>query len=60
MLVVTTSIRTLNLEMTGVVLGDTVTAPPGGSAFQNPHMVAVLLGRMIISQGTTVKELDAG
>ena len=32
-LVVTTLIRRLNLEMTGVILGDTVTVPPSKSAF---------------------------
>ena len=58
-LVVTTSIRRLNLEMTGVILGETVTTPPGRSAFQNPHMVAVLLGRVINNQVATVTELDA-
>ena len=57
--VVTTSIRRLNLEMTGIVLGDTVTAPPSGSAFKNPHTTAVLSGRVISHQGSTVKELDA-
>ena len=41
-LVVTTSIRSLNLEMTGVILGDMVTALPGGSAFWNQPMAAVL------------------
>ena len=59
MVVVTTLIRRLNLEMTGVILGDTVTTLPGGSAFWNPHMAAVLLGRAINHQGTNVKELDA-
>ena len=58
-LVVTASIRRFNLEMTGVILGDTVTTPPRGSTFQNPHMAAVLLGRVISNQGATVKELDA-
>ena len=57
-LVVTASIRRLNLEMTGVILGDTVTTLPGGSAFQNPHMAAVLSGRVISNQGTSVEELD--
>ena len=58
-LVVTALIKRLNLETTGVILGDTVTAPPGRSAFQNPHMAAVLSGRAISNQGTTVKKLDA-
>ena len=58
-LAVTTSIRILNLEMTSVIFRGTVTALHGGSAFQNPHMAAVLSGRVISNQGATVKELDA-
>ena len=58
-LMVTDLIRRLNLEMTGVILGDTVIAPPSKSAFQNPCMVAVLLGRVINNQGATLQELDA-
>ena len=42
--VVTASIRQLNLETTSVILRDTVTTLPGRSAFQNPHMAAVLSG----------------
>ena len=60
-LVVTALIRWLNLETTGVVLREMVTASPGRSAFWNPHMVAVLLGparRAISDQGTIVKELE--
>ena len=60
-LVVTALIRQLNLETTGVVLGETVTTLPGRSAFQNPHMVAVLSGparRVISDQGAIVKELE--
>ena len=58
-----TLIRQLNLETTGAILGDTVTALPRRSAFQNPHMAAVLSGpvparRVISDQGTTVKELE--
>ena len=61
-LVVTTTVRSLNLEMTSVILGDTVTTLAGGGAFQNPHMAAVLSGSIwargvINNQGTTVKEL---
>ena len=61
-LVVTASIRSLNLEITGVVLRDMVTALAGGGAFQNPHMAAVLSGHIqargaISNQGATVKEL---
>ena len=60
-LVVTTSIRQLNLEITGVDLGESVTALPGRAAFQNPHMAAVLSGparRVISGQGVIVKELE--
>ena len=61
-LVVTASTRSLNLEMTSVILGDTVTASPGGSAFQNPNMAAVLsrpvqVRGAISNQGAIVKEL---
>ena len=58
-LVVTTLIRRLNLEMTGVTLRDTVTTPSRGIDVQNPHIAAVLSGRAISNQGATVKELDA-
>ena len=43
-LVVTASVRQLNLETTSVDLGEMVTAPPRRDAFWNPHMVAVLSG----------------
>ena len=61
-LVVTSSIRSLNLEMTSVVLRDTVTTSARGVAFQNPCMVAVLSGHIqarevISNHGATVKEL---
>ena len=59
--VITTSIWQLNLETTGIDLGESVTASPGRGAFQNPDMAAVLLGparRAISSQGTIVKELE--
>ena len=63
-LVVTASIRSLNLEMTSVILGDTLTASSEGSAFWNPHMAAVLSRPVqargaISNQDSTVKELDA-
>ena len=61
MLVITASIRQLNLETTGVDLGESEAASPGRGAFQNPHMAAVFSGpvrRVIRSQGTTVKELE--
>ena len=60
-LVMTASIRQLNLETTGVILGETVITLPGRTAFQNPHMEAVLSGparRAISDQGTIVKELE--
>ena len=62
MLVVTASLRRLNLETTGVILGDMVTVSAGGVAFSNPHMVAVLPRpvqdrRAINNQDTTVEEL---
>ena len=61
LLVITTSIRQLNLGTADNDLGELATALPGRDAFQNPHMVAVLLGptrRAIGSQGATVKELE--
>ena len=62
MLLVTTSVRRLNLEVTGVVLGNTVTTSAGDGAFQNPQMLAVLHGsirgrRAIGNQGATMEEL---
>ena len=60
-LVITASIRQLHLETTGVDLRESVTASPGRGAFQNPHMVAVLLGlarRVVSGQGAIVKELE--
>ena len=44
MLVVTALVRRLNLEATGVILRDTVTALAGGVTFQNPQMGAALSG----------------
>ena len=48
--------------MTGVILGDMVTALARGGAVQNLHMAAVLSGPIqakgvISNQGTSVKEL---
>ena len=62
MLVVTATVRRLNLEATCGILGDTVTASAGGLAFQNPQMAAVVPGpvrerRAIGNQGTAVEEL---
>ena len=60
-LVITASIRQLNLETANVDLGESVTALPGRDAFWNPCMAAVFLGptrRAISSQGATVKELE--
>ena len=67
-LVVTTLVRSFNLEMTSDVLRDMVNTSARGGAFWNPHMAADLSGpiqaRGVISnQGTTMKELgknDAG
>ena len=61
-LVVTTLVRSLNLETTGVILGDMVTTSAGGGAFQSPCMAAVLPGpiqeiRAISNPGAMVKEL---
>ena len=61
-LVVTTSVQSLNLETTSAILGDTVTTSVEGRTFQNPHMVAALSGsaqgrRAISDQGATLKEL---
>ena len=46
--------RSLDLETTGVILRDMVTASAGGGAFWNPHMAAVLQGpireRRVINQ----------
>ena len=68
MLDVTASVKRLNLEVTRVILGNTVTASAGGAAFWNPQMVAVLpepvRGRRAIgNQGATMEPLvgkDAG
>ena len=61
-LVVTALVRRLNLESTGVILGDMVTALAGGVAFWNPQMTEVLPGpiqggRQISSQGAIMEEL---
>ena len=50
-LVVTTSVRSLNLEMTGVILRDTVTTSARGGAFQDPCMAAVLPGPIQARKG---------
>ena len=60
-LVITASIRQLNLETANVDLEESVTASPGRDAFQNPCMAAVFSGptrRAISIQGATVKELE--
>ena len=62
MLVVTASVRRLNLEATRVILGDTVTTSAGGVAFENPQMAVVLPGpaterKVIGSQDATIEEL---
>ena len=50
-LVVTTSVRSLDLETTGVILGDMVTTSAGGMAFWNPHMAAALPGPCLRERG---------
>ena len=62
MLVVTALVRRLNLEATGVILGDMVTASAGGVAFENAQMAAVLPGptserKVIGNQGTNIEEV---
>ena len=60
-LVITTLIRQLSSGTANDDLRESATAPPGRDAFQNPCMVAILLGptrREISGQGTTVKELE--
>ena len=61
-LVVTSSVRSLNLQTTGVILDDMVTALARGVAFWNPCMAAVLPRpiperRIVSYQGATMKEL---
>ena len=60
-LVVTTSIRQLNLGTADDDLMELVAASPGRDAYQNPHMAAVFpvpMRRAISHQGMTVEELD--
>ena len=62
MLIVTASMGRLNLEATGVTLGDMVTASVGRVAFKNPQMVAVLPGptkgrKVVGHQDATIEEL---
>ena len=60
-MIVTTSIRQLNLEITSVDLGVSVTTLPRSGAFLNPHMADVLSGparRAISGQGAIVEELE--
>ena len=61
-LIVNPSVRRLNLEATGVILRDMVTASARGVAFENPQMAAVLPGsargrKMIGNQHATIEEL---
>ena len=61
-LVVTTSVRSLNWEMTSVILGDMVTTLAGGGVFWDPCMATILPGPIrergvIGNQCATVKEL---
>ena len=60
-LVITTSIRQLNLGTADNDLRESVTASPGRDAYQNPHMAVVFLvpmRRAISHQGMTVEELE--
>ena len=60
-LVVTTSIRQLNLGISDDDLRESVTASPGRDAYWNPHMVAVFsvpMRRAISHQGMIVEELE--
>ena len=60
-LVITASIRQLNLGTANDDLRESVTAAPGRDAYQNPCMVAVFSGprrRAISHQGVTVEELE--
>ena len=60
-LVVTASMRRLNLEVTQVILRDTVTASAKGAAFWNPQTAAVfsgpIRGGVIGNQGAMVEKL---
>ena len=64
MLVVTASMRRLNLEATRVTFRDTVTASDGRVAFKNPKMAAVLpgpnRGRKVLGHQDTIVEELAG
>ena len=62
MLVVTASVRRLNLEATRVILRDMVATSAGGVAFLNPQIAAVLPGpirgrRAFGNWGATREEL---
>ena len=62
-LVMTALIRHLNLETTGVILGEMVATSTRRSALKNPHIAPILSGpvparRAISDQGTIVKELE--
>ena len=60
-LVITTSIRPLNLGTANDDLRELVTASSGRDAYWNPCMVAIFLGptrRAISHQGMTVEELE--
>ena len=60
LLVITASIRQLNLGSAGIDIRESSTAPPGGDTFQNSHMAAVLSGstRAVSYQGATMRELE--
>ena len=61
-LIVTASVRELNLETTGVILGETVTASAGGLVSGNPQMAAVFPGltwmkRAVAHPSATIEEV---
>ena len=61
-LIVTASVRELNLEMTGVILSETMTASAGGLASGNAQMAVVFPGltwakRAVGHPSTTIEEV---
>ena len=61
-LIITTLVRRLNLETTGVILGETVTTSVGKLASENPQMAAVHSGlrakRVMGCPSAMVKNLE--
>ena len=61
-LIVTTSVRALNLEMTRVILSETMTASVGELAPENPQMEAIFSGltkakRVVGHPSATIEEV---